>query len=117
MIERHGRAADRSGKRAEIGASYVQYVPHMRHDAWRQVDPQPVEQAFRRFAEMAAARLPNSRHLVGVDQGHGQAPRTCIPEIMAEFIDTAAVAGLDEDCLALRQFAMPFFLDFTGPSP
>ncbi|HWM27550.1 MAG TPA: alpha/beta fold hydrolase [Woeseiaceae bacterium] len=70
-----------------------------------------------RFAEMAAVKLSNSRHLIGIDQGHGQAPRTCIPEIMAEFIETAAFAGLDEDCLAERQFAMPFFLDFTGPSP
>ena len=70
-----------------------------------------------RFAEMAAARLSNSRHLIGIDQGHGQAPRTCIPEVMAEFIETAALEGLDEDCLAERQFAMPFFLDFSGPSP
>ena len=69
------------------------------------------------FAEMAAVRLSNSRHLVGVDQGHGQAGRTCIPEIMAEFIDAASVTGLDESCLEQRQFAMPFFLDYTGPSP
>lgn len=69
------------------------------------------------FAEMAAARLTNSRHLVGHDQGHGQAGRTCIPDMMAEFIDAASVAGLDESCLADRQFAMPFFLDYTGPSP
>lgn len=70
-----------------------------------------------RFAELAAVELSNSRHLVGVDQGHGQAARTCIPEIMAEFVATATLAELDEDCLAERQFAMPFFLDFTGPSP
>jgi pimeloyl-ACP methyl ester carboxylesterase len=70
-----------------------------------------------RFAAMAAAELSNSRHLIGADQGHGQAVRTCIPEIMAEFVDSASVAELDEDCLAERQFAMPFFLDFAGPSP
>jgi pimeloyl-ACP methyl ester carboxylesterase len=69
------------------------------------------------FAEMAAAGLSNSRHLTGRDQGHGQAGRTCIPEIMAAFIDTASVENLDEECLAERQFAMPFFLDYTGPSP
>ena len=69
------------------------------------------------FAELAAIRLSNSRHLIGIDQGHGQAGRTCIPEIMADFIDTASVNELDESCLEERQFAMPFFLDYTGPSP
>ena len=69
------------------------------------------------FAELAAVELTNSRHLVGTDQGHGQAARTCIPEIMAEFIASAGFDALDEACLAERQFAMPFFLDFTGPSP
>ncbi|HEX6259929.1 MAG TPA: alpha/beta hydrolase, partial [Woeseiaceae bacterium] len=69
------------------------------------------------FADMAAAELTNSRHLTGIDQGHGQASRTCIPQIMAEFVKTASVAELDESCLVERQFAMPFYLDFTGPSP
>lgn len=70
-----------------------------------------------RFAELAAVNLPNSRHLTGLDQGHGQAPRTCIPEIMADFVERASVSDLDEDCLLARQFAMPFFLDYTGPAP
>ncbi|HEX7719157.1 MAG TPA: alpha/beta hydrolase, partial [Woeseiaceae bacterium] len=69
------------------------------------------------FAELAAADMSNSRHLVGKDQGHGQADRPCIPEIMADFVARASVADLDEQCLAERQFAMPFFIDFTGPSP
>lgn len=70
-----------------------------------------------RFAELAAKEMRNSRHLVGTDQGHGQAARTCIPEIMADFVATASVEHLDVACLATRQFAMPFFLDYTGPSP
>ncbi len=69
------------------------------------------------FAELAAVDMEASLHLVGADQGHGQAARTCIPEIMADFVATASVEDLDEDCLSERQFAMPFFLDFTGPSP
>lgn len=69
------------------------------------------------FGDMAAAELSNSRHLTGIGQGHGQASRTCIPQIMAEFVKTASVAELDESCLVERQFAMPFYLDFTGPSP
>lgn len=72
------------------------------------------------FAELAAAAMSNKRHIVGRKQGHGQAPRTCIPEIMAAFVEAASVAAVDEEdeaCLEERQFAMPFFLDFTGPSP
>ena len=69
------------------------------------------------FAELAAVDLTNSLHLTGWGQGHGQADRACIPEIMSEFVDSASVADLDEDCLKERQFATPFFLDYSGPSP
>ena len=72
-----------------------------------------------RFAELAAVRMSNSALLTGVDQGHGQLTRTCIPGIMAEFVETASADSIGEDdreCLE-RQFAMPFFLDFTGPAP
>ncbi len=69
-----------------------------------------------RFAELAAVEMSNSKLLTGADQGHGQLMRTCIPRLMAEFVDTAAFATLEADCLE-RQFAMPFFLDFTGPAP
>lgn len=73
-----------------------------------------------RFAELAAVGMSNSALLVGVDQGHGQATRTCIPDIMAAFIEQAstdAIDAEDRECLATRQFAMPFFLDYTGPAP
>jgi pimeloyl-ACP methyl ester carboxylesterase len=73
-----------------------------------------------RFAELAAVEMRNRALLVGVDQGHGMAARTCIPEILAAFVDTASIEAIDEadrECLATRQFAMPFFLDYTGPSP
>jgi pimeloyl-ACP methyl ester carboxylesterase len=70
-----------------------------------------------KFAEMAAVNLSNSLLLTGQDQGHGQVGRTCIAEIMARFVETASVADLDEACLEERQFAMPFFLEYTGPSP
>jgi hypothetical protein len=39
---------------------------------------------------------------------------------MADFIDAASIDAIDEadrECLATRQFAMPFFLDYTGPAP
>ncbi len=72
-----------------------------------------------RFAELAAVEMSNRELLVGSNQGHGQLTRTCIPRIMAEFVETASVDSIDDDdreCLE-RQFAMPFFLDFTGPAP
>jgi pimeloyl-ACP methyl ester carboxylesterase len=69
------------------------------------------------FAELAQAQMQVSLHLVGTGQGHGQAARTCMPEIMARFVETASVDDLDEGCLEERQFTMPFFLGFTGPSP
>jgi pimeloyl-ACP methyl ester carboxylesterase len=70
-----------------------------------------------RFAELASARMEHSKRLVGRNQGHGQLTRTCVPEIMAEFVESASFEGIDDGCLDQRQFAMPFFLDFTGPAP
>jgi hypothetical protein len=60
--------------------------------------------------------MTRSKLLVGADQGHGQVTRSCVPQIIARFVETAATEELDEECLE-RQFAMPFFLDFTGPAP
>jgi len=68
------------------------------------------------FAELAAVDLGNARHLTGRNQGHGQAATACMPEVMGRFVEAASVADLDADCL-LRQFAMPFFVDFSGPEP
>ena len=54
--------------------------------------------------------------LTGKRQGHGMAPRGCTPRIIGDFVETASIEGLDFDCLE-RLHAMPFFLDFSGPSP
>jgi pimeloyl-ACP methyl ester carboxylesterase len=69
-----------------------------------------------RFAEMAAVDLSNARHITGRRQGHGQAIRGCMPEVIGRFVQSASVDDLQEDCFE-RVFAMPFFLDFTGPAP
>lgn len=69
-----------------------------------------------KYAEQAAAELRNKAHIVGRGQGHGMASRGCVPDIMARFVRTASVAGLDAMCHDW-QFAMPFFLDFSGPAP
>lgn len=68
------------------------------------------------FAELAAVDLGNAALLIGKLQGHGQAPRGCTPDVMAEFVETAQVESLDTGCLD-RHFAMPFFLDYSGPAP
>ncbi len=60
--------------------------------------------------------LGNAKHLIGENQGHGQIAVGCTRRIIANFIDTADLDGLDTSCLE-RSFAMPFFLDFSGPSP
>jgi pimeloyl-ACP methyl ester carboxylesterase len=68
------------------------------------------------YADMAAVDLGNALLLIGKKQGHGQAPRGCVADIIAEFIDTASVEGLEAECME-RLHAMPFFLDFSGPAP
>jgi len=69
-----------------------------------------------RYAELAAVELANAVHLVGEQQGHGQLAAGCTPKLIAQFISTAEPAGLDPGCME-RAFVMPFFLDFSGPSP
>ena len=71
------------------------------------------------FGDLAAVDLGNAAHITGRHQGHGQAATGCMPEVMDRFVETTSVADEDldpDDCL-LRRFAMPFFLNFSGPSP
>ena len=69
-----------------------------------------------RYADLAAVDLRNATHLIGKDQGHGQISVGCTRRLVAEFIETAAPSEVDAECLE-RSFVMPFFLDFSGPSP
>lgn len=68
------------------------------------------------YADLAAVDLANFTHLTGAKQGHGQAPRGCMPKIIGEFVTEADASSLETDCLE-RLHAMPFFLDFSGPAP
>ena len=68
------------------------------------------------YAEMAAVDLDQALLLTGRAQGHGLAPRGCTPDVMAEFVAELDVTTVDTSCFD-RQFAMPFFLGFSGPSP
>jgi pimeloyl-ACP methyl ester carboxylesterase len=67
-------------------------------------------------AEAVAAMLPNSLHLVVPGLGHGVQNRGCLPRLTADFVEQAAVAGLDTGCAAAIQ-APPFFVRLTGPNP
>ena len=67
------------------------------------------------YAELAAIDLDNARLLTGRKQGHGQAPRGCMPDLIAEFVESANNHDRDAGCFD-RVHAMPFFLDFSGPA-
>lgn len=80
-------------------------------------DADPVTPPY--FADLAAVGFENSKHLTGLNQGHGQAATGCMPEVMGRFVETISVADedLDPDKCLLRRYAMPFFLNFSGPRP
>ena len=68
------------------------------------------------WAALAMAEMENATHLIGEHQGHGQINVGCVPEIVADFIDAADLSSLDTQCIE-RSFVMPFFVDFSGPTP
>lgn len=69
-----------------------------------------------RWAERLAKALPNARHVVLPDQGHGVFARGCVPRLVAEFLDAGGAAGLDLSCAeAIRP--PPVFIDFLGGAP
>ena len=69
-----------------------------------------------RYASLAAVNLRNARLITNTDQGHGQAGVGCMPRVMADFVTNLDPVGLDAECLS-SIFAMPFFLDYSGPKP
>jgi pimeloyl-ACP methyl ester carboxylesterase len=68
------------------------------------------------FAALAAVEMGNARHLIGENQGHGLAGQGCMPDIVGRFVASASIDGLETECMQ-RLFTMPFFLDYSGPSP
>ena len=69
-----------------------------------------------RYAEMAAVELTNATHLIGKHQGHGQLGVGCMRRLVAEFVSSADPTAIDAQCME-RNFVMPFFVDFSGPTP
>ena len=68
------------------------------------------------YAEEARRGLTNARHIVLSDFGHGQLAAPCMDRVMEQFINRAAVAGLDTSCTR-NDKPMPFFISLNGPPP
>lgn len=69
-----------------------------------------------RYAELAAVDLGNAWLLTGINQGHGLGIVGCMPRVVAGFVETMTLEEGAADCLG-DAFAMPFFIDFSGPMP
>jgi pimeloyl-ACP methyl ester carboxylesterase len=69
-----------------------------------------------RYAELAAVKLSNAWLLTGHNQGHGMGVVGCMPRIIGDFVASMRLEPGAADCLDAA-FAMPFFLDFAGPTP
>ena len=69
-----------------------------------------------RYAEQVVANLPNGRHLVLQGQGHNVSATGCMPELLAEFIDSADAQSLDTGCLDALSYIPPF-VHFNGWAP
>jgi pimeloyl-ACP methyl ester carboxylesterase len=67
-------------------------------------------------AEQARRLLSNSMHVVLKDLGHGQLVAPCVDRVMADFVNRAAVKGLDVSCTRSAG-PMPFFISPAGPAP
>ena len=69
-----------------------------------------------RYAELAAVDLEKAWLLTGTNQGHGLGAVGCMPRVIGDFVTAMALEDGVADCLG-DAFAMPFFLDFAGPTP
>jgi pimeloyl-ACP methyl ester carboxylesterase len=67
-------------------------------------------------AERAARGLTVKRHLVLSGEGHGQLSVSCVPRLMAAFLNSPDPEGLDASCLQGHSVE-PFFVSMSGPSP
>jgi pimeloyl-ACP methyl ester carboxylesterase len=67
-------------------------------------------------AERAAEGLTAKRLVVLGGEGHGQLNLSCIPRLMASFLNSADPDGLDTACLRSHSVE-PFFVNMAGPTP
>jgi len=68
-----------------------------------------------RWGKHVLAHLPNGRHLVVPEAGHGVSTRGCVPSLISDFIDAASAKELKADCI--KDYHRPdFFIDYAGPA-
>jgi pimeloyl-ACP methyl ester carboxylesterase len=67
-------------------------------------------------AERAARYFTAKRLLVLGGEGHGQLNVSCVPRLMAAFLNSADPEGLDTACLR-NHSVEPFFVSMAGPAP
>jgi pimeloyl-ACP methyl ester carboxylesterase len=69
-----------------------------------------------RWGDEVASHLSRSRHIVVPGAGHGTTSLGCIPDLLAEFLETLDPAALDSACV--QRLARPaFFTSLQGPNP
>ena len=61
-----------------------------------------------RYGDAVVGHLPNGRHLVLPGQGHNVLVAGCMPELAAQFIESADASTLDASCLERLQPVPPF---------
>lgn len=67
-------------------------------------------------AERLKRGLTRGLHLILSGEGHGQLATSCIPRLMAAFLDAATPESIDTGCLK-QHTPEPFFVSLTGPAP
>jgi pimeloyl-ACP methyl ester carboxylesterase len=68
------------------------------------------------WAEQVAHALTPSRHVVVPGGGHGVSTLGCVPQLIAEFLDSLDLDALKLECVERLQ-RPPFFISLEGPSP
>lgn len=77
-------------------------------------DADPITPAH--YANAAARNLRRHWQITGRHQGHGLAAIGCMPRVLEQFVSTRRLRDDAADCME-EAFVMPFFVDFTGPTP
>lgn len=68
-----------------------------------------------RHGELVAASLPNSKHLVAPNLGHGVSLHGCAPRLLESFIKKGSAAEVDGKCL--ERIPRPLFMMPMGVKP
>jgi pimeloyl-ACP methyl ester carboxylesterase len=68
------------------------------------------------WAEQVAEGLSRSRHVIVPGAGHGTTSLGCVPDLLAEFLESLDPEAIDTNCV--QRLARPaFFTSLQGPSP